>query len=268
MKSFNKKPSAWICTNDENRQNRGRAKIYQPQSKVYLNDNEEFEIELFNPSSYNVKAIIKIDGKTIMQGGLVLRSGERVYLECFPGNKKKFTFKTYEVENSNEAIEAISENGNVEINFYREKIIDYYFYNRTNFDTSIPIGNTRCYDNTSTVFGSPTTTLTNFGSSSDTVTTAYFSSNIETGQVDGGLQSNQDFTTVDMDFETWVLSSYSFKLLPMSQKPAEPKEFKVDKKKVNTIDNKIKLLSELNQLKESGAITHKEFKEMKSEIMD
>jgi hypothetical protein len=271
MKTINRKPGAWICTNDNDRQNRGRTKVYQPGSKIYLNDNEEFEIELFNPTTYNVKAEISIDGKKISSGGLVIKSGQRVYLECFPDSQRKFTFKTYEVENSNEAREAISNNGRVDIKFYREKI----HYNYIPYYTNTYYGNTFGTCNTRGIGGSTLTSGDVFYSNSlqsnissdsnmEFNTASLDSLSIETGQTEGGDKSNQEFESVYMDFESWVLSSYTFQLLPMSQKPIEPKRFK--KKKSKSI-NKVEELTKLKDLLESEIIDQTEFEELKSEIM-
>lgn len=268
--TINKKPGAWICTNDTKRQTRGRTKVYQPGSKIYLNDNEEFEIELYNPTNYNVKAEIKIDGKKISSGGLVIRSGQRAYLECFPDTNKKFTFKTYTVEDSNESREAIADNGRVEVEFYRERInYDYSWYNNWMGDTS---GSYNCGMNTTLT---SSINSRSFGNIDPNANNAYLSasldsvnlnSEIETGQVDGGNDSDQQFEQVNMNFESWVLSSYTFQLLPMSQKPVEPKSFQTPKKKKQMIQ-KLEELEKLEGLRKNGTITHAEFKEMKAEIM-
>ena len=68
--------------------NRNRSKIYG--DTVYLKTGETFEIELFNPSTTKVLARIEINGKKISEGGIILRPGERVYLERFIETKKKF----------------------------------------------------------------------------------------------------------------------------------------------------------------------------------
>lgn len=47
---------------------------------VYLKDGENFEIELFNPTQEKLLATIELNGKE-MGSGIVLRSGERVFLE-------------------------------------------------------------------------------------------------------------------------------------------------------------------------------------------
>lgn len=119
-------PGVWICTNDPslNYKNHGRKSANH--NKIYLKDGEEFEIELFNPMRENVLAIISIDGKQIAKSGIVVRAGQRFYLDCFYDDLKKFVFNTYDVENTSESKEAIAKNGLFEVNFYREKILKKY----------------------------------------------------------------------------------------------------------------------------------------------
>lgn len=113
----NGNPSAWIVDSRD----RGRKKIYL-NSKIYLENNQEFLIELFNPLQDSVLAEIKINGRNASANGLILKPGQRFYLDCFLDDKKKFLFKTYEVENSTEALNAVANNGFVEVSFFKEKI--------------------------------------------------------------------------------------------------------------------------------------------------
>ena len=88
---------------------------------VYLSDGDEFQIQFFNPYNYTFCCQIKIDGD-VLSNRLVIKPGERVWLERFMDKNNKFLFKTYHVNGNNqEVLEAISENGNVEVSFYKEK---------------------------------------------------------------------------------------------------------------------------------------------------
>ena len=111
------KPSAWIVNSSD----RGRKSIKN--GKVYLKDSEEFQIELFNPLQECVLADIKLNGNSISESGLVLRPGQRFYLDCFIDDKKKFIFNTYDVENTTESLNAISKNGGLEVFFYKESVV-------------------------------------------------------------------------------------------------------------------------------------------------
>ena len=111
------KPSAWIV----NPNDKGRKSIKS--GKVFLEDKEEFEIEIFNPLTVSVLADIKLNGQSISKTGLVVKPGQRVYLDCFIDDKKKFKFSTYEIENSGESLEATQNNGVLEVFFYKEDVI-------------------------------------------------------------------------------------------------------------------------------------------------
>ena len=105
-------PSAHIT------KSRGRLKTYN--SNVYLKDGSTFEIELFNPKTVSVLAKIWINDTLISQSGIVLRPGQRAFIERFIDDPKKFMFNTYEVENTSEAKAATKANGKVRVDFYDE----------------------------------------------------------------------------------------------------------------------------------------------------
>jgi len=87
---------------------------------VYLNNNDEFQIQLFNPESFTVGAEISVNGE-ILQGMLVIKPGQRIWLERpMMGNNKKFKFETYTVEDSAAVEKAIKNNGEIRIRFYKE----------------------------------------------------------------------------------------------------------------------------------------------------
>ena len=113
----NSKPGAWIVSPKD----RGRKQIKS--GKVFLKDGDEFEIELFNPLTVSVLADIKLNGQSISKTGLVVKPGQRVYLDCFIDDRKKFKFSTYEIENSGEALDATQNNGVLEVFFYKEDVI-------------------------------------------------------------------------------------------------------------------------------------------------
>ena len=111
------KPGAWVV----NSKDRGRKSIKN--GKVYLTDSEEFEIELFNPLTECVLADIKLNGQSISKTGLVLKPGQRFYLDCFIDDNKKFIFSTYEVDGTLESLTAINNNGKLEVYFYKESVV-------------------------------------------------------------------------------------------------------------------------------------------------
>lgn len=109
-------PTANICVN------KSRVKIYDKETdpKIYLSKQTEFQVELFNPTTETVLAKITLNGNVISQGGLVLNPGQRVFLDRYLDVAKKFLFDTYEVANTQEVKEAIVNNGDFKVEFYRE----------------------------------------------------------------------------------------------------------------------------------------------------
>jgi len=210
--------------------NRNRSKIYEG-NKVYFKNGETFEIELFNPSTIKALAKIKINGNNISSGGIILRPGERVYLERFMETNNKFLFETYEVDKNQESINAIRDNGQIEIDFYLEKILytNNGKVNNPNIYTSYPI--TYTTSNSSDVIGTTTNTFTSgtsknpsFGGT--TVNNLYSTSlsdkgSLETGRVEMGESSNQKFKDSYGSFNYFPAKSISYKILPESQKPLD-----------------------------------------------
>lgn len=106
--------------------NKNRLKSYSNVMQglaVYLKNNDEFEIEFDNITSETWLARIKINGKWSSESGLVLRPGERVYLDTpdlDEEDKQKFRFSTYEVEKGREGL--TKDNGLVEVFFYKKEV--------------------------------------------------------------------------------------------------------------------------------------------------
>ena len=290
------KPSAWIVTPND----KGRKSIKS--GKVFLEDKEEFEIELFNPLTVSVLADIKLNGQSISKTGLVVKPGQRVYLDCFIDDKKKFKFSTYEIENSGEALEATQNNGVLEVFFYKEDVITLNNWQRR-FDRIIvekhyPYNPYPWY-NPYTIYGTGGgSTFTTNGSSRiwqsnvlGTITTsnAYYSSNnsytsqvdlpnlniagslstnsIETGRVEKGEKSKQKFTEVDMEFEKHYIASTIIQILPESRKPAEIKQIKTKQSQLLSSDEVIELIKKLGELHSAGILTDEEFSEKKAELL-
>jgi len=110
--------------------NKSRLKSYSKNGKptYYLANNQEFSLEVFNPTSENISARISLNGKNIGQGGLVLRPGERVFLDRYIDVSKKFRFETYEVDNTSEIRKVIENNGNLKVTFHKEYVAPNYGY--------------------------------------------------------------------------------------------------------------------------------------------
>jgi hypothetical protein len=197
-----------------------KQRLKQFGQNVYLNNGDEFEVELFNPTKTTVLSKIKINGTYISGGGIVLKPGQRVFLERYLGESRKFKFDTYEVEtNSREVMEAIQNNGDVIIEFYNEsppkipnRSTDWVFN-----DWLGNSSNKKYYNPTFTTNGLGMTN-TNFTSE----VSCKYSSNvksIETGRIEMGGKSDQEFSYVNKNFDSWVCSTSEWKILPDSQKP-------------------------------------------------
>lgn len=291
------KPSAWVVSSEK-----GRKSIKN--GKVYLKDKEEFQIELYNPLTDCVLADIKLNGNTISQSGLVIRPGERFYLDCFIDDNKKFVFSTYEVDDDQTTKVAISKNGILEVFFYKESVVSLRNW-RSRFDRVIveryyPVHyphyqpywyatpNVYCGTGTITttgglsgtttggyytnnamiggVYGGTLNNLTSNSASGTITTTSYSSNSIETGRVEKGGKSDQKFEEVDMDFENFHISSVVLQLLPESVKPVETKDLKKEKASAPDEDI-IGLIRKLADLNSAGILTDEEFSEKKAELL-
>jgi DNA-directed RNA polymerase subunit M/transcription elongation factor TFIIS len=246
---FSEEPCAYIT--------KGKQRIKQFGQNVYLKDGSEFEVELYNPTRKNVLSKIKINGEFIKGGGIILRPGERIFLERYIDVPRKFKFETYTVDSTNETMNAIASNGDVEILFYEEqevldlKLTSYPAWNPTyisnggtfttttgedttignNFyTTSVNYSSTNVGDinltNTSNINNDIRSSkyLSKFDQQPRSRSLAKKSKSVETGRVEQGSSSNQSFKTVNKEFNAWAVSTSVWKLLPESQKPIEKKD--------------------------------------------
>lgn len=232
------KPCAYITKNKQ--------RIKQFGQNVYLKDGSEFEIELYNPSRQTVLSKIKINGEFINGGGIILRPGERVFLERYIDVPRKFKFETYSVDSTNETMNAIANNGDVEILFYEEQEIF-----TLGLNPSITYGSCKYGDYTTTIGNNfYTTNGVDFATGNSNIhltsTSLSFSNNatprsskyekrekperrlksksVETGRVEKGSSSDQSFKTVSKNFNSWTVSTSVWKLLPESQRPVEKRD--------------------------------------------
>lgn len=236
--------------------NKNRLKTYADgynAISVYLKDKADFQIELFNPTKGSLLAKIKLNGEYISQKGLVLKPGERVWLDRYIDENKKFQFSTYEVESGDYQVDnAIRENGLVEVEFYDEKIQDYsggitwnpndIFYSNTGTIKSGSFGHTTTtndrggfYGNTSftsSVLGDydlpardflnlndtqgPIGPFATSGPAGEEGPLGYQPKSKETGRVEKGNASTQSFNEVDMEFNLWVTNTVTYKIVPES----------------------------------------------------
>lgn len=230
--------------------NRNRLKSYG--NTFYLKNGSNFELELFNPQSERYLVKIEIDGKLISSTGLVINPGQRVYLERWIDDARKFEFSTYDVDNSDEAKSAISKNGKVKISFHSEitkfttnsQYYYYYpstvtiwppYYNQSVFTTTFPIvgsggtstvncGTSAFYSNTANSsatlsFNASTTSNASCDLNLKPINTS--ANSIETGRTEQGEHSSQSFGETTGDFNSSASAVIEMQILPDSQMPVE-----------------------------------------------
>jgi hypothetical protein len=221
------KQSVWTTSSTSQAQafiTKRKQRLKQINRNIYLKDGDEYEIELFNPNPSYILAKIKIDGDYLSGGGIVLRPGERVFLERFLDSKNKFVFKTYNVDGEAEYVGALRNNGLIEVEFYLEqqKIM---LYGNNTFTTSTPYtfnGNPTTFTTTGTYTTNNLNAVVNTSN-----TSTYLSKTIETGTTERGSNSNQQFTNSDRSFEWSPFQTTIWKILPESQKQYDAKELNV-----------------------------------------
>lgn len=224
---------------------------------IYMNDGTEFQIQVFNPYSYVIGISFEFNNHNNTSQLLVLRPGERVWLDRFLDNESKLLFSTYQVGASKEVQEAIKDNGNLCIKFYKEKenkpqvfsypnthllqdwnvkpieTIDVYYnhighsydlYANSNINCASSVNfcdtvNCNLGLNSSVTQASIDSTSTSYSSSASSESRSLpKSKSIETGRIEKGSHSNQRFENVYKDFEYWPFKTEYIKILPTSQK--------------------------------------------------
>lgn len=216
---------------------------------VYMNDGDEFQIQLFNPENVTVGCTIYINGKLMSQRKIVLRPGERVWLDRYIDTPDKLKFSTYKVGKSKAAQEAIKNNGEIKVDFYKEQEIrpeiKLTSISYDPWDIGKPLGDpigVYNYSEPYSVCGASEITCglnscVNSASAADLsdISTMFsslqcsedkVSRHIETGRVEHGGHSEQEFRNVNKEFEWFPYHSEEVKILPMSQKPVRPNDLK------------------------------------------
>ena len=215
---------------------RNRQKNYA--GKIYLDDKTKFEIELFNPTQSKILAVIELNGKPIGETGIVVKPGQRIFLERYlTDDASTFLFETYEVDNTKEVNEAIKLNGLINVRFYEESILNENLYlipKNINpiyvpYIPYIPYIPNNPYKGMTVWYGGYNNTTSTVNCTSTNFT--YYSSNTlnindtkETGIISKGEKSNQELKNDNTLFSDNLLITYNFHLLPLSIKPVEIKD--------------------------------------------
>lgn len=215
-------PSAFITVKKQ--------RLRQDGKSVYMKDQTEFEIELYNPTKNKVLAKIEMNGQSISNSGIILKPGQRVFLERFLDNDKKFLFETYEVNNTKEVKEAIQNNGKVTVKFHREDGTPIFrgFNTGTIYNGSSGFGWSEItYSNN--IIGGTTSIVpsldTFFTNSLDSNINASLSNRkMETGSVEEGAKSDQNFATANGTFDWFHSWITEWQIMPYSQQPKVAKD--------------------------------------------
>jgi hypothetical protein len=209
-----------------------RQRVKQYDNVVYLKNGDEFELELFNPTKDKVLAKIRLNDYDL-DSGIILRPGERVFLERYLDDARKFIFETYDVDGNDLNVkEAIKANGKVEVNFYtvaKNLKIWYgnYYIPPVKYDPSPPFfpGTTPYQDpniywtsNENITLNSDNTYTYSCSSNSNVDGNSVTVNNVETGRVEKGSYSDQTFMYDDTEFASYPTWTSSWKILPVSQK--------------------------------------------------
>jgi len=211
-KSMLSVPVAYIGTN------KNRLKIYDDKV-VFLENNQEFQFEIKNPTKDVIGVNIRINGKLSSTSKLVLKPGESTWLDRYMDNPNKYVFETYDVEDSNENRKAIEDNGKIKFEFYKEHAKrDLLFGNGTitytnNTGPFWSVGSPT-FDTSGITCGDVFNTCGNI--THDSVQCNV--NNVETGRVGEGDVSNQEFQNVYYDFEYSPFKTVEYQILPLSQK--------------------------------------------------
>ena len=226
------KPTAHIT------KKKSRLKVYNGHN-VFLSDKDNFEFELYNPTNKSVLCKIKLNGSYISTSGIILRPGQRVFLERFLDTNNKFEFSTYKVKDTSENRSAIDLNGDVLVEFYDEQLFN---YNTGTIITNNPLNNGWGGINTGAPYYGNMTFTTNSANIVGSTTTAFYSSSstytgpnlsslntkksIETGRVEKGEKSNQSFSNSYEQFNYHTSHTVKLKILPLSTKNVNVEEIR------------------------------------------
>ena len=202
---------------------KSRLKVYNGNT-VFLNDKDNFEFEIHNPTQKSVLCKIKLNGEYISTGGVVIRPGQRVFLERFLDTNNKFEFSTYEVKDTSANRTAIDLNGDVRIEFYNEQT------HQPSYSTYVSlngmINGSSTVSTGSPYYGNMTFTTSNSAPTAYYSNTSSVSNTIETGRVEKGEESKQNFTNSYQNFEYNVSHQISLKILPLSNKNKTTEDIK------------------------------------------
>ena len=230
-------PSATILSKNPRTSSLDELRIYN-ENTIFLNDGIEFQIRLFNPLTEKIGVKIGLNER-FSESILVLNPGQDVILDRFIDDQKKMLFETYLYDSDNkQSQKAIVNNGNVTIQFFKEKINNPIWISNTIYYPERTIyGSPNQFDNivyNSNSAGKPYNISTNITSTNIIGNSTYTCSTDslqfkndepktrskklkETGRVEKGDKSEQNFKTIQIQFEPFYFHKIDYNLKPTSE---------------------------------------------------
>jgi len=220
-------PQAFVSVKN----NRVKSYEHEGETRIYLEENTEFELELYNDSDDYVKADVTINGVK-QSSALVLQPHQRYYLDRFMDEQVKLKFNTFMTGNDDveKLKEIIEKNGRLKIEFYQESkprpLITYTTNNVVwdNYGGTCDMGLTRGIVGDSIQCNSSgQQSAKNMKSSLYNTRRSEKPEEIETGRIEAGSKSNQDFVQTYKSFSYWPTATFEYHIVPKSHKPKEMK---------------------------------------------
>ena len=204
-------------------------KVYEG-NDIFFNKGDNFELRFFNPLREKIGVEIIFNGQKKSAGLLIVNPGEDISLDRFLDDKKKMVFDTYHIDGNNPAAVAAAElNGDVIVNFFKEKFTNHYysqsFSNHYYGDVDGTSGTSGADGTLSIPFQKDYWFPSGYGTevTLDSLNTAgdYLAESTsltETGRVEKGDESTQNLNLVDIEFESTPFHSVHYNLKPTSTK--------------------------------------------------
>lgn len=235
-------PSATVVSRNPKTSSLDEMKLYEGKY-FFLKNNQEFQIRIFNPLDETIGAKIIFNDQS-SNSLLVIRPGEDITIDRFLDEKNKMLFETYQYDSNNKAAEkAVAKNGLLSIEFYKEIKYTYnytniniynerYNYPNYNRDLTIPYyyggsDTFMLHDNIITYTDTNGIVNTNNAKFENN---EYYTSNIsfdenskkelnlkETGRIEKGEKSDQEFKLTNMSFEYYPFHTIKYELKPLSE---------------------------------------------------
>jgi len=211
----------------------------QRENVVYMNDGDEFKLEIKNTLSERIAAKIFINDKSFSDM-LILRPGEKCYLERFLDDNKKFIFQTYKVDGDEKTIQSTENNGLIKVEFYKEQQVDIinqplWIYTNSYNPYYVDVGkivNTTHTTHTTNIAYYPCSTNHNNVLNEQYVKCStdidkVSSKDFETGRIEKGSKSNQKFDYTNFNAYSYPFQTSKIRLMARSNKPIYAHDIKV-----------------------------------------